>query len=491
MAGHMAVHGDRFSMVQGARSSKERGAKAQYYPLSPPQKMEFNPNRPIVNILQLPIRSLDSYWKDIKRLEAAKGRKTRYASIVRETGISGLPTCATSPAFTIPYFFPLDPFHLFYENCMPHIWDLWVSNSSPEEKIYMGENMASLFGEEIEKAMATLPPSFCGPVRNPYKKRQSQYKAFEWMALLHWYIVPIAWELGFDQEVIKNFAIFSNIIEYAMTTVPRTVIDLGNLFDKIILFLRGFEDLYVNNDPTKVSRCRLCIFQLIHIPHHIEFNGSIRIGSQATTERAIGEVTYDLKSQQSPYGNIVTNITEKSVDGCLSRRRPELAPQAQLKKQKEHLFGKIRISRIQMQQPEVQVHLQLIHARSSHHFEAHVPETPQGEQPVEQNIDETLVNVERIKPIFGEALVFYSVAEIDRSFVVYHPLIEEEKLFGRWHGEWSPEVHVLETSALVSLVGTWMYEDRVHILRKHPGLAHLAAEDAGELQGDGGEEVEP
>jgi hypothetical protein len=42
---------------------------------------------------------------------------------------------------------------------------------------------------------------------------------YEWMALLHWYIVPMAYELGFNLEVVKNFALFSNVIEYAMTNV--------------------------------------------------------------------------------------------------------------------------------------------------------------------------------------------------------------------------------------------------------------------------------
>ena len=37
MAGHSALHGDHFSLVQGACIPKE-GAKPQYYPISPPQK---------------------------------------------------------------------------------------------------------------------------------------------------------------------------------------------------------------------------------------------------------------------------------------------------------------------------------------------------------------------------------------------------------------------------------------------------------------------
>ncbi len=54
--------------------------------------------------------------------------------------------------------------------------------------------------------MQILPPSFRGPIRNPHLKRQSQYKAYEWMALLHWYILPIATELSINPLVIKNFS---------------------------------------------------------------------------------------------------------------------------------------------------------------------------------------------------------------------------------------------------------------------------------------------
>ena len=82
----------------------------------------------------------------------------------------------------------------------------------------MSQEMASMLGAEAESAIATLPSAFSGPIRDPYKKRQSQYKIYEWMALLHWYIVPIAWELGFNLEVVENFALFSKVVKYAMTT---------------------------------------------------------------------------------------------------------------------------------------------------------------------------------------------------------------------------------------------------------------------------------
>ena len=64
MAGHMALYGCHFSMVQGAHATSNKGAKAQYYPIS---KKEISDNRPGFNILDLPIRTLEEYWKTIER----------------------------------------------------------------------------------------------------------------------------------------------------------------------------------------------------------------------------------------------------------------------------------------------------------------------------------------------------------------------------------------------------------------------------------------
>jgi hypothetical protein len=69
MAGHSALHGDRFSLVKGARPAKEKGTKAQYYPISPPQKERFNPHCDIVDLDFLPMRSQSHYWETIERLQ--------------------------------------------------------------------------------------------------------------------------------------------------------------------------------------------------------------------------------------------------------------------------------------------------------------------------------------------------------------------------------------------------------------------------------------
>ena len=459
----------------------------------------------------MPIREIEDYWETIKRLEAAKGNKTQCTAIVRETGVAGLPICAASPAFSHPFFFPLDPFHLFYENCMPHFWDMWNTFSSPSEMIYMSEDIASKLGAEVEKAMVTLPPSFCGPIRDISKKRQSQYKIYEWMALLHWYIVPMAWELGFSSEVIQNFARFSNVVEYAMTCVSRTKDDISKLYHKIMEFFEEFERLYIV-DPSKISRFRLCIFQLIQVPFHISYNGSIRFGSQATCERAIGDIGHGIRSKKSPFKNIASYRTDKQSARLLHLIYPTVFP-TKTKVQKTALFREVPITQKQRREdedlkaqlrvlqshpkvgsdPTLQIkrwakcplsnhitltsqlfeHSRKLTSRTSRYFEAQ-----EGLQPY-QSDDVTELEVENTKPIFGEALAFYTIVGTDLSFVVYHSLIERQKQFGRWYGKWAPTLYVLETSAIVGLIGIWTYNNNVHILRRHPGLTLLTPEESG------------
>ena len=212
-----------------------------------------------------------------------------------------------------PSFFPLDPFHLFYENCLAFIWALWMK-SVPSDLFYILSDKLKRFGELVAQASSsTLPASFCGPVRDPFLKSTSQYKIYEWMALLHWYIIPIGIELQFNDSVLSNFAHFVYIVEFAMTITPRSQKDIRDFHHEIVKFLKGFQSLYVGNDPNNISRACLCIFQLIHVPRHIAWNGSIRLGSQATCERTIGEMSHRIHSKKAVFANLSNQIYEREL----------------------------------------------------------------------------------------------------------------------------------------------------------------------------------
>ena len=144
------------------------------------------------------------------------------------------------------------------------------------------------------------------------------------MALLHWYIIPIGIELGFNSIVLQNFSHFVQAMEFSMTLLPRSESDLDGLRKTIVDFLKGYERIYVGGNPENISRFRLCIFQLIHIPQNILWNGSIRVGSQATVERSIGEMSHRIRSKKAVFANLANQIHEREMLKILLLYYPSL-----------------------------------------------------------------------------------------------------------------------------------------------------------------------
>lgn len=70
-----------------------------------------------------------------------------------------------------------------------------------------------------------------------------------------------------------------------------------------------------------------------------------------------------------------------------------------------------------------------------------------------------------------------------------YPLIDAKQQFYRWVGKWSNRISVLPASRIIDIVGVFAWgEERIHILRKHPGLSMLNAEDRGLEEEEGSDE---
>ncbi|KAJ8509049.1 hypothetical protein ONZ45_g8718 [Pleurotus djamor] len=322
--GPTGLWASRHKLVMGARTNKKR-CKRQYFPsvLSEVGKL-YNSTRPEYNYYDLPELSQSQYWDIIARLKRASFDQV-HKSIIAEFGITRMPLVAVSNSYEWPHFFPSDPFHLFYENIIPYFWDLWTKYTEPTEIPHMTADVAAQFGTFLVEAQRTLPPDLCGPIRDVHLKRNSQYKAYEWMALGHWYIYPFLLELQFPSIVTDNFSEFVHILEFATKVVPRDDVELDGLQDRIIKFLHEFERIYVpNKDVSKINRMRLCVFQLIHIPTHIRNNGSYYMGSQATIERQIGVLGRQIHSKKNPYSELANIIYEDQLVKNLLQLYPAL-----------------------------------------------------------------------------------------------------------------------------------------------------------------------
>ncbi|TEB15134.1 hypothetical protein FA13DRAFT_1759288 [Coprinellus micaceus] len=457
LGGHIAFLGDRFSLVQAARASIEKKAKALYYPVEPPNNEKYNPTRPPkYNLKDLPQRSQAHYWKT----------KTARATISRDSGIVALPACAASPAFLHPSYFPLDPFHLFYENITPFLWDLWTSVHVPSPKI-------AHFGVLVAEAMRTLPPAFCGP-------RQSQYKAYKWMALFHWYILPIGLELEFPPALLRNFSYLVEAVEIAMTVQSHSISDLQSLEDLIVDFLLQYEHLYVGDDPEK----------LIHVPIHI-------MCSQATVERSIGEVGRKITSRKEPFAHLSNIIVEQEIIRLTHKGTTTTNTTRSDTRQK------IRISKSENLSEELAHHLSAIFRD--------VFAGGKGERwsskPADEYFDDChIVRFGKRKLANGmvlrseisekystgrsaqdardyrwfEVISFYAITNADNETVEVAPL--KTVIQGRWPSASAKvKIAAVEVESICTVVGIWAapQSENIYILRKHPGLLMLTPLERG------------
>ncbi|KAF4580760.1 hypothetical protein EYR38_003046 [Pleurotus pulmonarius] len=324
--GHLGInslHGNFFNLKLIGMRSSAKGCKRIYWCVTVPEgAKKFNPGRPDYDLDNLPEFTDKDYWNAIEELEQAEDEKTR-KHIVNKYGIVRLPLLAAFKTYSWPQFFFSDPFHLLYENNMANFWDLWTSITNPDEITHLSVEQATFFGQEVTKSMATIPAVFTGPVRDPHLKRNTQYKMFEWKALTHWLTVPILLELEMPMEVVRNFARFVKIVNFAMEITGRTEDDLTMIRKEIVIFLHEFQALYVD-DETKASRMRLSMFHLLYIPDHIRWNGSYRIGSQGTLERHIGVLERRIRSRKEPFVNLANKIYEGQLVKNLLHYYPSL-----------------------------------------------------------------------------------------------------------------------------------------------------------------------
>ncbi|KAF6759077.1 hypothetical protein DFP72DRAFT_1064030 [Ephemerocybe angulata] len=417
-----------------------------------------------------------------------------------------MPLAVASKAFIHPAFFPLNPFHLFYENCMPFFWDCWITDSEKDEPIHISAAQGQKLGELIAGAMETLPPSFCGPIHDPYQKRQSQYKAFEWMALLHWYILPIGIELGLNPQLLHVFSQFVTIIEFAMTITPRSQEELDSLQVQVMRFLNDYEFLYVNNDPNKVYRCCLCVFQLFHVPMHIRWFGSIRMGSQATVERSIGEVGHKIHSKKEPFANLTNIIIEQECIRIAQEYYPQLRVGKDARSPAKSHPAMPRLTQELHVRNVDPTHLDAIESFITAKypdfqgaFSAHLYgklSLPDGKTLKSQVSDEFSDATRKYrwfeahlggKRLYGEAVAFYHVelaGGIISNVAIYKALTSINQPYPTTiRGTWSPDSlnEVMDVSNIQTVVGifTGPQSKNVYVLRKHPALMLLRPEERG------------
>ncbi|KAH6906755.1 hypothetical protein BKA70DRAFT_1493495 [Coprinopsis sp. MPI-PUGE-AT-0042] len=307
-----------------------------------------------------------------------------------------------------------------------------------------------------------------------------------------------------------------------MTVETRSQLDLDTLQSDVMQFLNDYEFLYVAGDPSKINRCRLCVFQLFHVPMHIHWFGSIRLGSQATVERSIGEAEHKIHSKKDLFKNLANIITEQEVIRILQEYYPHLrigayartasAQQPAVLRLVQEFpsklieAGHITVIKKSVYQDWRQGSLSIrlfgklklangytLRSRVSEGFSSSL--SSRKYRWFEGN------DASKAEPFFGEALAFYEVEHqtATKHFAVYRPLESVNQPYptvvrGKWPSR--ETLCIVEIKSIQSIVGIWEAPNSgfVYILRRHPALLLLNPEERGlgasledERMGDGDE----
>ncbi|KAJ8689416.1 hypothetical protein PTI98_012319 [Pleurotus ostreatus] len=495
--GHLGInslHGNFFNLKLIGMRSSAKGCKRIYWCVTVPEgAKKLNPGRPDYDLDNLPEFTDKDYWNAIEELEQAEDEKTR-KHIVNKYGIVRLPLLGAFKTYSWPQFFFSDPFHLLYENNMANFWDLWTSITNSDEVTHLSVEQATIFGQEVTKSMATIPAVFTGPVRDPHLKRNTQYKMFEWKALTHWLTIPILLELEMPMEVVRNFARFVKIVNFAMEITGRTEDDLTTIRKEIVIFLNEFQGLYVD-DETKASRMRLSMFHLLYIPEHIRWNGSYRIGSQGTLERHIGVLEHRIRSRKEPFVNLANKIYEDQLVKNLLHYYPSLGIPVDPPKPRAPT-GKVHI-RKKEKQDNNSVYSQHLRAvckwlkvkydtdinwlerfgkvplPSGVYLRSRLNESGSKQGQGVSRSAKYFEAVEHGRQVFGEALSFYEDTIRNVLLVVYHPFIDVET---HWdavtYGKQSNTLEVMKVESINNPIGiSYGKQKRIYIYRKHSAMS--------------------
>jgi hypothetical protein len=328
--GYRGTFGDLYSYAQALSLESESGKNA--WPLKTPDSVylldrntrghKWNKTRPR-EYKEVPLRKENDYY-DILHMLASTQAPTHLKELRTSTGVMGTANGIFSHAFTYPYFWPLDPAHMIYANIVLLFWDLWTVRAIDGDPFCFDRAKRELVGEIMEFSVSNIPAALGGAPSNIHLNRNSQYKLWEWAAFLHWFSLPMLFRMNAPTEVIAHWGLFVESIDAIMNHEGVLEEALPTLQRKLDKFVRDFEKIYVRGNIKLVSRCRLYLFQLCHIPEMIRNNGTFRLGSQFGMERTIGFLKHRISSWKEPFSNIAEKIVQQEILFSLAMQYPEL-----------------------------------------------------------------------------------------------------------------------------------------------------------------------
>jgi len=272
------------------------------------------------------------YESNLARVMSSNS-KTLYEKSRLETGIckpcifSGLNENHMVP---VPSCFSGDIMHLPALNIPALLIPLWTGKfdcdpSDSKDKwawaTLTGQTWQK-FGQNVENATPYIPVSFDRPPRNPAKKINSGYKAWEFMLLMYGLascllrvcLPPVYW-----MHFCKLVKAIQILLQEEITSAQLITAHL-----LLTQFSDEFEKLYCQRHPGRIHFCRPCLHALAHLVLEVYRLGPGWLSSQWVMERTIGNLGREIRQHKDTFANLSARAVRRAHVNALQCLIPAL-----------------------------------------------------------------------------------------------------------------------------------------------------------------------
>ncbi|KAJ3536584.1 hypothetical protein NMY22_g5977 [Coprinellus aureogranulatus] len=305
LKGHNSSCPCRSCLLKGIRIL-EGTNKVYYIPLRIPKEHHpTNAKNAARQMEEVKVRSHKTFAAALEKMEAA-GTKAEEEQISRETGVRRAPAFGSVGSIDFGRSAPWDWMHLFLENIVPNLVDLWSGRfkglDTGSEDYEIEPHIWEEIAEETQEAVKDIPSGFVRDLKHIITDR-SLFTAEAWC---FWfiYLAPILLRGRFKKE--KYYRHMCDLVDIMKATLKYSITkdELDDLEDKIDDWVKRYERYYYQYSEQRLPTCVLTIHGLLHIVNDIRNCGPSWTTWTFFMERFCGLLKQALKSKRFPWANL-------------------------------------------------------------------------------------------------------------------------------------------------------------------------------------------
>jgi Transposase family tnp2 len=239
LRGHNGYSPCRSCNIKGIRNITDQG-KIYYVPLTTPDLQ--HQTRPSVDPWSLDLRTHESYLEAHAAIASAPSKASK-ESLSKRHGIRHFPLLNRVSSIDFAVSFPWEWLHIFCENVIPNLVDLWCGNFKGldvgTEDYEIPPNVWKEIGMETANSVKHIPSSYVNVLPNIAKDR-SHYTAETWAFWLI-YVAPIVLKGRFKREkYYKHLCLLAKIMKTTLK-FELSHVEIDELEEDIIKWVQCYE----------------------------------------------------------------------------------------------------------------------------------------------------------------------------------------------------------------------------------------------------------